>query len=152
MALGRDVSPQSVLGSGAFEESAFVFERHGKLLLSSLKLNAANEFAALLGDGSGVPGSIRAVDLGGESYLAEFVELSGDHPVRLYCLESFDQATSFLRSLDRTLMLLGALAFMAGGLLAFAVSRQITRPLERLALGTQRLKQGDFEFEIPTHG
>ncbi len=121
-------------------------------MLSSLKLNAANEFAALLGDGSGVPGSIRAVDLGGESYLAEFVELSGDHPVRLYCLESFDQATSFLRSLDRTLMLLGALAFMAGGLLAFAVSRQITRPLERLALGTQRLKQGDFEFEIPTHG
>jgi signal transduction histidine kinase/CheY-like chemotaxis protein len=152
MALGRDVSPQSVLDIGAFRESTFVFERHGAVLLSSLTPNAANEFEASLGDKKETPSSIRDVDLAGESYLAKFVELSGDHPVRLYCLESFDQATDFLRSLNRTLTILGVVALFAGALLAFMVSRQITQPLERLALGTQRLKQGDFEFEIPIQG
>jgi len=152
LALGRDVSQQSVLGTGAFAESAFVFERHGTVWLSSLKTEAAGEFQDSLAKENWTPGSIQDVELGGERYLVNFVELPGDHPVRLYCLQSFDQATSFLRSLNRTLLILGSLAVIAGALLAFGVSRQITRPLERLALGTQRLKQGDFEFRIAAQG
>src|SRR5580698_551012 len=152
MALGHDVSPQLMLGTGAFAQSAFVFERHETMLLSSLNPDAAQEFELSLTDRNVSPGSIRDCELGGERYLVTFVDLSGDHPVRLYCLESFDQATSFLRSLNRLLMMLGAVALIGGALLAFVISRQITRPLERLALGTQRLKQGDFEFEIPIQG
>jgi signal transduction histidine kinase len=152
MALGHDVSPQLMLGTEAFAQSAFVFERHGTILLSSLNPDAAKEFELSLTDRNMSPGLIRDHELGGERYLATFVDLSGDHPVRLYCLESFDQATSFLRSLNRMLMMLGVVALIGGTLLAFVISRQVTRPLERLALGTQRLKQGDFEFEIPIQG
>jgi signal transduction histidine kinase/ActR/RegA family two-component response regulator len=152
MALGHDVSPQLMLGIGAFAQSAFVFERHETMLLTSLDPDAAREFELSLTDRSVSPGSIGDYQLGGERYLATFVDLSGDHPVRLYCLESFDQATSFLRSLNRMLIMLGTVALIGGALLAFVISRQITRPLERLALGTQRLKQGDFEFEIPIQG
>jgi signal transduction histidine kinase/ActR/RegA family two-component response regulator len=152
MALGRDVSPQSVLRSRAFGRSAFVFERNGKVLLSSLNPDAAKEFENLLAKRNGKPRSISDITLAGESYLADFVDLSGDHPVRLYCLESFDQATSFLGTLNRMLMIVAAVALIAGALLAFLLSRQITRPLERLALGTERLKQGDFDFEIPIQG
>jgi two-component system, cell cycle sensor histidine kinase and response regulator CckA len=72
--------------------------------------------------------------------------------VRLYSLQSFDQATNFLRSLNRMLLTLGALAVLAGALIAFILSRQITRPLERLVLATRHLQQGDFEFQIPVVG
>jgi signal transduction histidine kinase/FixJ family two-component response regulator len=152
IALGRDVSPKSVLDGRSLGKSAFVFERNGKVLLSSLNANAEKEFEDLLARTRGRPGSIRDINLVGEMYLANFVDLSGDHPVRLYCLESFDQATSFLRSLNQMLVILGMVALIGGALLVFVVSRQITRPLERLALGTKRLKQGDFEFEIPIQG
>jgi two-component system, cell cycle sensor histidine kinase and response regulator CckA len=72
--------------------------------------------------------------------------------VRLYSLQSFDRATSFLRSLNRMLLTLGAFAVLAGALIAFILSRQITRPLERLVLATRHLQQGDFEFQIPVVG
>src|SRR6185436_14447675 len=36
--------------------------------------------------------------------------------------------------------------------ITFFVSKQITRPLERLALGTQQLEKGDFESQIPISG
>jgi signal transduction histidine kinase/CheY-like chemotaxis protein len=152
IALGRDVSPKSVLDNRIFGESAFVFERNGKVLLSSLNSDAVNNFEASL---AGKPPQARPlsdINLDGERYLANFVDLWGDHPVRLYCLESFDQATIFLGSLNQMLMVLGLVALIGGALLAFALSRQITRPLERLALGTERLKQDDFEFVIPVQG
>jgi hypothetical protein len=123
MALGHDVSPQLMLGTVAFAQSAFVFARHETMLLSSLKADAAKEFELLQMDRSVSPGSIRDYELGGERYLVTFVDLSGDHPVRLYCLESFDQATSFLRSLNRMLMMLGVMALIGGALLAFVISR-----------------------------
>jgi hypothetical protein len=43
---------------------------------------------------------IQEVNIAGERYLASFVKLPGDHPLRLYSLQSFDQATNFLRSLN----------------------------------------------------
>jgi signal transduction histidine kinase/ActR/RegA family two-component response regulator len=95
---------------------------------------------------------IQEIKLEGERYLLNVVQLPGDHPVRLYSLQSFDQATIFLRSLNRMLIMLGAVAVMAGALFAFILSRQITRPLERLAQGTRLMKKGDFEFQIPIHG
>jgi two-component system cell cycle sensor histidine kinase/response regulator CckA len=41
---------------------------------------------------------------------------------------------------------------LVGMLIAFVLSKQITRPLERLALATRRLQRGDFEFQIPVLG
>lgn len=152
VALGRDASPQDLLDKGGFSGSAFVFVRHGNVLLSSLKPVKAIDFGAVLSSREGVAGSIQDLDLGGERYLASFIDLPGDHPVRLYCLESFDQAASFLRSLNLMLLSLGGVAVITGALLAFLVSRQITRPIEQLALGTQLLKRGDFEFQIAVVG
>ncbi len=152
LALGRDLGGQSLLQNMAFGEAEYAVERHGTVWLSSLKPDSTRDFTSFLQDGTWIQGEVRDLDLGGERYLANYVELAGDHPVRLYCLESFDQATTFLRSLHQALAILGALAVIAGALLAFVISRQITRPLERLASGTQRLKQGDFEFQIPVQG
>src|SRR5450432_1022157 len=151
MALGHEVSSKSTL-DGAFGKAAFVFDRNGAVLLSSLPPSVWGDFELSLKPEQKKPDSIQELDIGSERYLTHFVELPGDHPVRFYSLQSYDQATFFLGSLNRLLLILGALAVVGGAFVAFFISRQVTRPLERLAQGTRQLEKGDFEFNIPIEG
>ena len=152
IALGRELSTQSLIGTGTFGKSASIIERSGAVILSSLPASDLGNFETAVARAEKTSPSIQEINIGGERYLASFVELPGDHPVRLYSLQSFDQATIFLRALNRMLLTLGALAVLAGALIAFIVSRQITKPLERLASGTRQLQKGDFDFQIPVVG
>jgi signal transduction histidine kinase/CheY-like chemotaxis protein len=152
IALGRELSPRSIIDTGAFGKSAFIFEGKGSVILSSLPVSEWRDFAAAVSNEQNTAGSIQEINIAGERYLASYVELPGDHAVRLYSLQSFDQATTFLGSLNRVLLLLGALAVLVGALIAFILSRQITRPLERLALGSRHLQKGDFDFQISAVG
>ena len=150
--LGRELSTRSIVDTGAFGKSVFIFEGKKSVILSSLPASAWGDFEAAVSNRQKTSDSIQDINIGGERYLASFVELPGDHPVRLYSLQSFDQATNFLRSLNRMLLTLGALAVLAGAFIASILSRQITRPLERLALATRRLQKGDFESQITVVG
>jgi signal transduction histidine kinase/ActR/RegA family two-component response regulator len=152
IALGRELSTRSIVDTGTFGKSAFIFAGKKSVILSSLPASAWGDFEAAVSNGQKTSDSLREINIGGERYLASFVELPGDHPVRLYSLQSFDQATNFLRSLNRMLLTLGALAVLAGAFIAFILSRQITRPLERLALATRQLQKGDFESQIAVVG
>ena len=152
MALGREMRSETILGSGDLGKSAFTFERQGRVLLSSLPAEVWQEFESALPRDVTPSNAERVFQVRGERWLASFVELPGDHPVRLYCLQSFDQATSFLRQLNRMLALLGAVAVLGGTFVTFLISRQITRPVEQLLAGTRMLKKGDFDFQIPIRG
>jgi two-component system, cell cycle sensor histidine kinase and response regulator CckA len=152
IALGRELSPQSIVHTGAFGTSASIFERKGSVILSSLPASARSDFESAIAKEQKTSDSVQEFNLAGEHYLASFVELPGDHPVRLYSLQSFDQATNFLRSLNRMLLTLGALAVLAGALIAFILSRQITRPLETLVLAARQLQRGDFDSQIAVVG
>jgi signal transduction histidine kinase/CheY-like chemotaxis protein len=152
MALGRDIKNDSILANGAYGRSEFIFERGGAVLLSSLPSHVWSEAeAALEHQGQQSIGELE-IEIHGERYVAGSVELPGDHPVRLYCLQSYDRATSFLQALNRMLLILGAVAVLAGACVAFFISRQITRPIERLVAGTRQLQKGNFEFQIPIQG
>jgi signal transduction histidine kinase/ActR/RegA family two-component response regulator len=152
MALGREMRRETILSSGDFGKSAFTFERHGHVLLSSLPPEVWQEFESALPRDPNSSSADRVFQVRGERWLASFVELPGDHPVRLYCLQSFDQATSFLQQLNRMLAILGVVAVLGGAFVTFLISRQITRPVEQLVAGTRRLKKGDFDFDIPIRG
>jgi signal transduction histidine kinase/CheY-like chemotaxis protein len=157
MALGREIHPESLVNNGDFGKSVLTFERQGHVLLSSLPSDVWSELETALPAQTTQPNAVREFEVHefevrGERYLASFAELPGEHPVRLYCLQSYDQATSFLHTLNRMLLILGAVAVLAGALIAFLLSRQITRPLEQLVVGTQALQKGDFEFQIPIRG
>lgn len=162
MALGREIHPESLVNSGDFGKSALTFERQGHVLLSSLPSDVWSELEIALPERTNEPNAVREFavhefdvhefEVRGERYLGSFAELPGEHPVRLYCLQSYDQATSFLHALNRMLLILGAVAVLVGALIAFLLSRQITRPLEQLVVGTQALQKGDFEFQIPIRG
>jgi signal transduction histidine kinase/ActR/RegA family two-component response regulator len=152
VALGREVTPQSIAGTDALQDSPVIFERDGRVLLSSLDPSLWSDFQNWLGKSTHAPRSIQEIDIGGERYLGTSIELSGDHPIRLYCLKSYDQATSFLGLLNRMLLILGAIAVLTGALVGFVLSRQITRPLEDLVQASRQMEKGDFEFPISVQG
>ena len=152
VALGREVTPQSIAGTDAMGDSPIIFERDGRVLLSSLNPIFWQDFQAWLSKSRRAPRSVHEIDIQGERYLGSFIELSGDHPIRLYCLKSYDQATVFLGLLNRMLVMLGALAVLTGALSGFVLSRQITRPLEDLVIASRQMEKGDFEFPIQVQG
>jgi signal transduction histidine kinase/ActR/RegA family two-component response regulator len=152
VALGREVTPQGIASAVGLNSGPIIFERDGLVLVSSLDPMLWNDFQKWLSRSSLSSGVIHEIDLGGERYLGSSIELSGDHPVRLYCLKSYDQATSFLGSLNRMLLIMGLFAVLTGALFGFALSRQITRPLEELVQASRQMEKGDFEFPIVVHG
>jgi len=152
VALGREVTPQSIAESEALREGPIILERDGKVLLSSLDPALWGQFQEWLQKPQNSSDSIKELDLGGEHYLGTFIELSGDHPVKLYCLRSYDQATIFLGLLNRMLLGLAMIALLTALLIGFVLSAQITRPLEYLLHASRQMEKGDFEFPVGSQG
>ena len=94
------------------------------------------------------------IQLGTERFLATSLDLApGKSPtVRLSVLKSYDQATVFLDSLNRLLLLLGVIAVLGGSALVFFISDTFTRPLGELVQGVRALGKGDFSFPLNTSG
>ena len=94
------------------------------------------------------------INLGEERFLATTVDLSSPETpqLRLWVLKSFDQATSFLSSLNELLLGLGLAAVLAGSLLVFLISHTFTRPLDSLVAGVRALGQGDFAYPLEARG
>lgn len=97
------------------------------------------------------PASIR---LGGERYTAAAVALdsAGKEHVELVVLKSYDRASQYLRRVNRWIVTLGVCALLIGLLLAAAISRTVTRPVEALVAGTRALGRGDFHYTFTTVG
>lgn len=94
------------------------------------------------------------IRLGDERFLATSVELpnNGSAALNLWVMKSFDQATSFLSSLNELLVALGLTAVLAVSLLVSLISRTFTRPLEDLVAGVRALEQGDFKYPLAARG
>jgi signal transduction histidine kinase len=94
------------------------------------------------------------VQIGNERFLATSLDLApGKIPaVRLNVLKSYDQATGFLDSLNRLLLLLGVAAVLGGSALVFLISHTFTRPLGELVEGVRALGRGDFSFPLTATG
>ena len=93
--------------------------------------------------GAGEP---REVVLDGRTYLASaapFPGRLGSGPLRYAVLRSLDEALEPGRRLEKTLAFLLLLAATAAGVLAAAVSRRLSRPLDALVAWTDRVGKGD---------
>lgn len=89
----------------------------------------------------------------GERFLATAILLSADSPrVTLTVLESYDQSTQFLRSLNRWILAVGITGVLAGSVLVFVVSTSFTRPLAQLVQGVRALEGGNFDYPPKVRG
>ncbi|MHB8652369.1 MAG: sensor histidine kinase [Terriglobia bacterium] len=90
------------------------------------------------------------LQLAGERFLATSVKLSSANGpgVSLTVLKSYDQATRFLRNLNRWLFGIGIAAILFGAGLAFLLSHAFTRPLDNLLSGVHALQKGDYGYPL----
>ncbi len=100
------------------------------------------------------PSPSTSFQLGDEGFLATRVELAaqGSPNVRLLVLKSYDEATAYLRKINRLLLALGLIAVVIGSALVFLISHTFTRPLASLLSGVSALERGDFTYTLDTRG
>jgi signal transduction histidine kinase len=104
-----------------------------------------------LNGSTGVP---QKIQLGKEAYLAVASSLSvvGQARVEIVVLKSYDRASQYLRRVNQWVLGLGLSSLIIGLMLAAAISRTVTRPLEALVAGARALGQGDFTYSLTTGG
>lgn len=96
----------------------------------------------------------RKMQLGGEAYIAATATLpaAAQANVQIVVLKSYDRASEYLRRVNRWVLALGVATLLIGVLLAVAISRTVTRPLETLVAGTRALGQGNFDYQLSIEG
>ena len=94
------------------------------------------------------------IQLDHEAYLAAASSLStkGQGRAKIVVLKSYDRASEYLRRVNQWVLALGFFSLVIGLMLASAVSRTVTRPLEALVAGARALGQGDFTYSLTTEG
>ena len=136
----------------AASEVGFAYDN--TLVISTVDARYRDALATLVTGGEGRVSAPHEVQLGDEAFLVNSVRISRDsaQAVTLTVLKSFDEATAFLRSLNRWIVAIGAAGVLAGSLLVFLVSTTFTRPLGRLVSGVKALEQGDYDFPLDERG
>src|SRR5947208_2567531 len=155
LAVGYEINEQVVKDVSSIASSQVTFLYGNSVVASTITPADELEFAGKLREVSGPEGlNGRDLQLGNERYLATSVDLTpGAQPsVYLGVLKSYDLATARFRSLYQTLVFLGIAALFGESLLAFAVFRRFTRPLEKLVEGVRALGKGDFAYPLDVHG
>jgi signal transduction histidine kinase len=103
---------------------------------------------------NGATGAPEKIQLDQEAYLAAASSLStpGHARVEIVVLKSYDRASEYLHRVNQWVLGLGLSSLLIGIMLAAAISRTVTRPLEALVAGARALGQGDFTYSLTTEG
>jgi len=153
--VGYEISDQVAADISRVASSEVAFRYGSKIVVSTLKPAQRDDLARQASGQAARAGDPPAdIELGGERFLAATTSLApGSSPgVELIVLKSYDQATAFLQSLNRWLVILGLTAILAGSLLVFVISDTFTRPLANLVGGVKALERGDFDYPLEARG
>lgn len=155
LVLGYEIDDRFARELSRISASEVAFRYGDAIVRSTLKPAQETELLHVpprnQGSGTLEPGQIR---LGEERFLAASVSLPspGQPALNLWVLKSFDQATSFLRSLNELLLGLGLTAVLVGSALVFLISLTFTRPLDNLVAGVRALEHGDYSYPLDARG
>jgi len=155
VALGHEIDDRTAKEVSRIAASQVAFYYGDSLVLSTLAPSQESELSRQLQRLAAMSGSgTEDIQLGDERYLMTSVDLAQgtQQGVSLRVLKSFDQATLFLGSLDRMLLVLGLVAILAGTLSVFLISDTFTRPLANLVGGVRALERGDFLYPLAARG
>ena len=155
LALGHEIDERTARDIGRIAASQVALFYGDNLVLSTLSRSQANELSRQLAHvRGGVMSETETIQLGDERFLMTAVNLdeNPEQSVSLLVLKSFDQATVFLDTLDRSIFILGLFALLGGSLLVFIISDTFTRPLANLVGGVRALGHGDFSYPLEVRG
>ncbi|MBZ5514401.1 MAG: HAMP domain-containing histidine kinase [Acidobacteriia bacterium] len=151
VAVGYEINDQVANEVRRVASSQVGFLYGNEIVVSTLTPEQQAELAGQIGRLSPLsPLGAHDLQLSDERYLGSAVDLppTSDPSVQLTVLKSYDQATAFLESLNRLLLVVGLAAVLAGTALVFLISHTFTRPLANLVSGVRALEKGDFMFPL----
>jgi signal transduction histidine kinase len=150
LALGYEIDALTARDVARIADGDVAFMYAGTAVRSTLPPSQQAELARQIGNDARSSQRSLQVRLGNEKFLATSIDLStrAQPPVRLSVLKSLDQATAFVRDLNRLLVMLGAIAIIAGGALAYVISNTFTRTLGDLVAGVRALEQGNYTYPL----
>ena len=153
--IGQEVSKSQARNFSNVASSEAVFRYGNEIAASTLSAEANGLLEQQFREGKGDQlETEQEIQIGSERYLGTTVRLSYGigTPVSLSVLKSFDRATTFLKQLNRVLLILGFVSVLAGAVLAFLLSKTITKPLARLVTGLHAFERGDSSFPLDARG
>ena len=148
--VGQEFDDRSLRDLGRLLSSEVALRYKGRTLASTFDPFREGELSSQL-QGRIVPGQLH---LGHERFFASSVELTHDltDGASLMVLRSDGETRAFLERLNHLLLRVGLFAVLAGGFLAFLISKTFTRSLDKLVQGVQALERGDFEYQLEVRG
>jgi signal transduction histidine kinase len=93
-----------------------------------------------------------ALDTDQYAYSSVLLQGSSPAPVRCYVMMPLVPVNSFIKHLNYSIYVAGALAVLFGVILFGFVARTITHPLDNLVAGVKALAAGDFTYSITPRG
>jgi signal transduction histidine kinase len=144
------VAEQLALASG----SQIALATGDKIIATTLSPSEEKKLQGKMHPGWDTDPGFGEVNLGADSYQAATVSLHEGTPgeVKCYVLMSLEPANTFLKRLNRTVLILGFSAIVLAALLLSFVSRTITHPLDDLVAGVRALAEGDYTYSINPRG
>jgi PAS domain S-box-containing protein len=95
------------------------------------------------------------IRLGKEHYISLVIPINPNKPYESsLCLiqKSIDKAMAFVKRLRNGLITIGFIALIISLGIVFSISKTITNPLNKLMIGVNRLKSGDYDHEVKVKG
>jgi signal transduction histidine kinase len=153
LVIGHEIDQSVAAQVGRIASSQVAFYYGDSIVTSTLGPDNETQLSKqnIMGSSTSDPSSLQ---LGNERFLETTLELApqGNPNVRLVVLKSYDQATAFLRKINRLLLALGLLAVVLGSAMVFFISQAFMRPLSSLVAGVGALEQGDFTYALDLRG
>jgi signal transduction histidine kinase len=148
--VGYEMNDKIAAEVGAVARGDVAFCYGDKIVTTSLTPARMQQMSQVLQKLQATP---TQVELGGEQFLGKSIRLPPNiRQVSLAVLGSVDQATEFLRSLNRLLLALGAVTLLLGAGLVVLTSNAVTRPIGKLINGVHALQKGDYSYPLVEHG
>jgi signal transduction histidine kinase len=154
-ALGFEINKQLAGEVAQITSTQVAFGHDGQIVAATLPASQTSALESIFAAPSPAAArDLHQLKLAGERFLASAVELppQSSQPVILVLLKSYDEATRFVVTLNRLLIVLGLLAIIAGSLLVYLVSDTFTRPLASLVGSVHALERGDYDYPLETGG
>jgi len=148
--VGQELDDRGIRDLGRLLSSEVALRYKGHTLASTLDPFREGQLSSQL-QARTVPDQLY---LGHERFFASSVELTQDltDGASLMVLRSDGETMAFLQRLNHLLLRVGFFAVLAGGFLAFLISKTFTRSLDKLVQGVHALERGDFEYQLGVQG
>ncbi|HEY5753764.1 MAG TPA: adenylate/guanylate cyclase domain-containing protein [Chthoniobacterales bacterium] len=150
IAVGFPLDDARAAELGELSDFEVGFIHKGQVVGSTEALKRADSISYGLSRNAGKRGDLLTVVIGGKRYLGKKAQLSADYGknTEVVMLRSLERELAPFQRLQRTLLVLNVLALGVSGLGAILLGSSVTRPVMELAMGVERIEQGDFRARV----